>query len=131
MTTYNVRAVRWERGWELHIEGVGVTQSHGLGDAEGMVRDYLHLEYGQQVADSANIVIAPEVSDDLDKETADVRRRAEDLRRAGRELASASRILVRRLKRLGLTGTDIAKILDVSPQRVSQLLRDQPDRKAS
>ena len=38
MKTYQVRAKRWEHGWELHIEGVGVTQSRTLWDAEDMAR---------------------------------------------------------------------------------------------
>jgi hypothetical protein len=44
---YFVRAKRWEHGWELHIDDVGVTQSHELGDdAERMVRDYISLNTG-------------------------------------------------------------------------------------
>jgi hypothetical protein len=39
--TYQVRAVRWEHGWELHVEGVGVTQSGSLADAEAMARDLI------------------------------------------------------------------------------------------
>jgi hypothetical protein len=39
-----VKARAWESGWELHIEGVGVTQSEGVEDAEAMVRDYLELD---------------------------------------------------------------------------------------
>ena len=38
---YTVTAKRWEHGWELHIDGIGVTQSRLLSDAEAMVRDYL------------------------------------------------------------------------------------------
>ena len=41
MTTYQVRAVRWEHGWELHVEGIGVTQAGSLADAEEMVRDLI------------------------------------------------------------------------------------------
>jgi hypothetical protein len=44
MKTYKVRAKRWARGWELHIDGLGVTQSHSLRDAEGMARDYIALD---------------------------------------------------------------------------------------
>ena len=33
MSTYTVRAKRWKHGWELHIDGVGVTQSRNLADA--------------------------------------------------------------------------------------------------
>jgi hypothetical protein len=39
-----VTAKAWEGGWELHIEGVGVTQSAGVSDAEATVRDYLNLD---------------------------------------------------------------------------------------
>lgn len=42
--TYKVTAKAWEHGWELHIEGIGVTQSEGVEDAEAMVRDYLRLD---------------------------------------------------------------------------------------
>jgi hypothetical protein len=41
MSTYTVRAKRWKHGWELHVDGVGVTQSRNLDGAEQMVRDYI------------------------------------------------------------------------------------------
>lgn len=41
MRTYHVRAKRWEHGWELHIDGVGVTQSRTLQDAEELSRDLI------------------------------------------------------------------------------------------
>ncbi len=37
--------------------------------------------------------------------------------------AAQSRATARRLRQAGLSGRDIAKVLNVSPQRVSQLLR--------
>ena len=39
--TYEVLAKKWRRGWELHIAGVGVTQSRSLADAAKMARDYV------------------------------------------------------------------------------------------
>ncbi|MDP9241159.1 MAG: hypothetical protein M3O55_11090 [Actinomycetota bacterium] len=41
--TYSVRAQPWAHGWELYIEGVGVTLSATLADAERQVRDYISL----------------------------------------------------------------------------------------
>lgn len=38
---YVVRAKRWAEGWELYIDGLGVTQSRTLATAERQVRDYL------------------------------------------------------------------------------------------
>lgn len=59
MTTYTVIAKRWELGWELHIDGIGVTQSGTLGDAEAMARDYIALDKGI-AADSFGVEIVPE-----------------------------------------------------------------------
>lgn len=38
---YEVRAARWDGGWELHIDGVGVSQVLLLKDAHQQVCDYL------------------------------------------------------------------------------------------
>jgi hypothetical protein len=127
-TTYRVRACHWARGWELHIDGVGVTQSHSLADAEGMVRDYIALDLGIEPY-SFEVAITPEVGDGLDEEIVDVRRKIREAERAQAQAGEWSRALVRRLVARGLSGKDTAKILGISPQRVSQLLKassDQP-----
>lgn len=123
MTTFDVTAKRWTHGWELHIDGVGVTQSKGLGaSAERMVRDYLRLELGDKKAKAATIRITPHVDDATDREVAQVRHLADELAQRQAELAKRSRQLVERLLvRKRLTGVDVAAVLDVSPQRVSQL----------
>jgi hypothetical protein len=121
-TTYRVRAKRWVRGWELHIDGVGVTQSHSLRDAEMMVRDYIALDTGVP-ADSFDVVITPEIGGGLDDETRAARAAVADAENARREAAARSRAAARKLHQAGLSGRDIAAILGVSPQRVSQLLR--------
>lgn len=41
MTTYKVIARRWELGWELHIDGIGVTQVATLASARRVIRDYV------------------------------------------------------------------------------------------
>lgn len=41
MTHYEVKAVRWAHGWELHVKGVGVTQVDDLENAEQQVRDFI------------------------------------------------------------------------------------------
>jgi hypothetical protein len=121
-TTYKVRAKRWVRGWELHIDGVGVTQSHGLRDAEMMVRDYIALDKEIPV-DSFDVVITPEIGGGLDEETQAARAAVADAENARREAAVRSRAAAAKLRKAGLSGRDIAAVLGVSPQRVSQLLR--------
>jgi DNA-directed RNA polymerase specialized sigma subunit len=121
-TVYQVLARRWTRGWELHIDGVGVTQSHSLVDAEDMVRDYIVLAL-DVAPDSFEVAITPEVGDGLDEDVQTVRREIREAEEAQLRAAERSRFLVRRLIAKGLSGKDTAKVLGVSPQRVSQLLK--------
>jgi DNA-directed RNA polymerase specialized sigma subunit len=121
MSTYTVRAKRWVHGWELHIDGVGVTQSRSLGDAERMVRDYIetltdHDTSGDQV------VITPVVGGGLDEAMQAARDAVAAAERARRDAAARLRQVVREMKQAGLSGRDIAHLLQVSAQRVSQFL---------
>ena len=59
----------------------------------------------------------------LDAEIAAVRAAVDHAERAQRDAAARSRALALRLRDAGLTGADIAVVLRVSPQRVSQLMR--------
>ncbi|GLI02950.1 helix-turn-helix domain-containing protein [Phytohabitans aurantiacus] len=120
--TYEVRARHWAHGWELHIDGVGVTQSRSLADAEEMVRDYITLDLGVK-PHSFELIIRPEVGDGLDRDVADVRREIREAEEAQLKAAERSRALVRQLVARGLSGKDTARVLGISPQRVSQLLR--------
>ena len=116
--TYDVRAKRWE----LHIDEVGVTQSRSLWDAEMMARDLISRRLGL-AADSFEVVITPEIGGGLDERTREAREAVASADRAQRKAAAQSREAARQLQRAGLSGRDIAKVLDVSPQRVSQLLK--------
>lgn len=122
MRTYNVRAKRWEHGWELHIEGVGVTQSRTLWDAEEMARDLIARR--EDLPEGAfTVTITPEIGGGLDEESRAAREAVSAADRAQRQAAAQSRAAARRLRQAGLSGRDIAKVLNVSPQRVSQLLK--------
>ena len=55
MSTYTVRAKRWKHGWELHIDGIGVTQSRNIDGVEQMVRDYIETLTDHDTADDAVI----------------------------------------------------------------------------
>jgi hypothetical protein len=120
--TYNVRAKRWEHGWELHIDGVGVTQSRTLWDAEEMARDLI-ARREDLPQEAFTVTITPQIGGGLDEETRAAREAVSAANQAQRQAAAQSRAAARRLRQAGLSGRDIAKVLDVSPQRVSQLLR--------
>ena len=122
MTRYDVTARHWKHGWELYIEGVGVTQSRNLAEAETMVRDYVESLTGVDASD-AKVTISPEVGDGLDEEARAARESVAAADKATREAAARSRRVARDLRRAGLSGRDIAAVLQVSAQRVSQLLK--------
>jgi DNA-directed RNA polymerase specialized sigma24 family protein len=123
VSTYHVAAKRWGAYWELHIDGVGVTQSRTLLAAERIVRDYLALD-GHTNAATASIDIRPELDGDLAAEAEAARQAVRDVEAARKASAARSRVVARRLRRSGLSGADIAAVLGVSTQRVSQLVND-------
>jgi DNA-directed RNA polymerase specialized sigma24 family protein len=125
---YQVRAVRWARGWELHVAdvtgaAVGVTQVRRLSGAEAMVRDYLALDTGRD-PESFIVQITPEVPGGLSEEIAAIRAEQQAVAARQADLAAHARAVARRLQEAGLTGSEVGAVMGVSEQRVSQLLRD-------
>jgi hypothetical protein len=119
MSTYAVAARRWERGWELHVDGVGVTQARRLQHAEAMARDYIEIMTGETGFD---VEIHPEVGDGIDAEIAAAREATQAAADAQREAARQLRTAARHLIDRGLKGAEVGIVLGVSQQRVSQLL---------
>jgi hypothetical protein len=125
---YLVRAVRWARGWELHIADaagavVGVTQVRRLSGADAMVRDYLALDTGK-APETFDVQISPEVPGGLSEEIAAIRTEQQAMASRQADLAARARAVARRLKEAGLTGVEVGAVMGVSEQRASQLLRD-------
>jgi hypothetical protein len=117
--TYNVTAKRWKHGWELHIDGVGVTQSRTLDTAEQMVRDYIETLTDKDVSGD-KVVITPDLGE-LDRKVATVRELLAAADRQQQEARNSYRALAADLRAAGLSVSDTAAILGVSRGRVSQL----------
>lgn len=120
-TTYTVTAKRWEGGWELHIDGIGVTQSRTLANAAQQVSDYIAT-----LTDVApeRIRVLPDLSSGLlaeaDMARVDVRAAAEAQEAAARR----QREIARRLREEEhLSVSDTATVMNVSRGRVSQLTK--------
>jgi hypothetical protein len=124
VSTVNVTARRWARGWELHIADadgseIGVTQSRTLAGAEAIVRDYLELD---DRAAPDHVDIQPELDGDIGSRAAAARRKVREAAEVQVAAAEQSREVARQLKEAGLSGADVGAVLGVSAQRVSQLL---------
>jgi hypothetical protein len=121
-----VTARRWEHGWELHVSDARgplvVLPTRRLSAAERTVRDFV-VEHDGVSPRAVRVRITVTFDNELDAEIAAVRAAVDHAERAQREAAARSRALALRLRDAGLTGADIAVVLRVSPQRVSQLMR--------
>jgi CRP-like cAMP-binding protein len=121
MTLSTATAVRDGRWWLLTVDGLGATQSRTLRDApqavRGLVSSMLDIDAG-----SFEVAVAPAIDRTVLDRVASARRAVSEAARMQGDAAAESRAAARELEGLGLTGTDIASILEVSPQRVSQLL---------
>jgi len=122
VSTYTVHAKRAGRYWELHIDGVGVTQSRNLNkEADEMIRSYVAMSTGV-AEDAVDYTIVPKVGGSLDAEAAAARKAAKEAEDAVSRAAARNRKAARHLREAGLSGRDTAAVLGVTPQRVSQLL---------
>ena len=70
-----------------------------------------------------NVEILPKVGTALGKEVIAARKAVHELGERQRKVAALSRATAKDLAGAGLSGADIAVVLNVSPQRVSQLLK--------
>jgi len=116
---YTVTAKKWMYGWELHIDGIGVTQSKTLGTADQVVRDYIETLTDMDVSDS-RVVVIPELGD-LDKQIESVRQKVAEADRLTQEASAARHKLATDLRAAGLSVTDVGVVLGVSRGRVSQI----------
>ena len=118
-SAYTVRAVKWSGGWELHIDGEGVTQVRTLDKAVDQVRAYLGSLRDRDMSE-ATIAIEPDLGG-LEKAVREARAGAVAAAKAQIEAAAAQRSVVKALRDEGLSVTDAAAVLGVSRGRISQL----------
>lgn len=121
MTLYSATAVRDGRWWLLTVDGIGATQSRTLKDAPRAVRGLVSSMLDVDPA-TLDVEVVPAIDPVVLRHVASARRAVSDAAQKQAQAAAESRAAARDLAGLGLKGTDIATILEVSPQRVSQLL---------
>lgn len=122
MKTYHADASRGERYWLIHIPEINQwTQARNLGEVIPMARELIAvlLDMPTEAFDVEMALTLPaEVRKHLDRATEQRNTAA----RAQSEAANEYRAAARALKAQGITVRDIGKALNISHQRVQQLV---------
>jgi len=128
MNTYTARAQRDGRFWYIEIPELdGATQARNLGEIQEMAIDYIAT-----VLEVPETEIAVKVEIEL-PEAARVHLKAAETARSNEvaaraEAATQWRATVASLRTAGLTYREISTALNISHQRVAQLVKPQPTR---
>lgn len=126
MPTERVVAVKviakaWEHGWELHVEGVGVTQVRTLAGAAQQAADLIET-MTDTIIDPDELEFQIALPDGLAERAKAARRLVRDAEEINAKAAAESREVAKALREdAGLSVTDAAVVMGVSRGRISQL----------
>lgn len=116
-----VIAKAWEHGWELHVEGVGVTQVRTLAGAAQQAADLIET-MTDTVMDPDELEFQIALPDGLAERAKAARRLLRDAEEINAKAAAESREVAKALREdAGLSVTDAAVVMGVSRGRISQL----------
>lgn len=124
MKTYNINVVRDGKWWMVEIPEIdGLTQARRISEIEDMARSFIAVDTNTPISEVAVKIAKVKIGD-----LGDVAPRARKIvaERTAAEAAAATALedltaLVRALTIAQVPVRDSAALLDVSPQRVSQL----------
>ncbi len=120
MSAYTVQAVKWEHGWELHVQDVGVTQCRTLAAAAQQVRDFVATMLDID-ADDAEVHLSVAIGG-VEKDVELARKMTAEAIEKQHQAATESRRVARELRTAGLSVADTAAVMAISKGRVSQLI---------
>src|SRR5688500_965914 len=115
---YRVIARHVQGGWTLHVGQLGTTPTRSLATAEKDARAHIAAVTGQ---DDATVHIQPKLALHLGEIVQEARARGAELAELTTLVAAKSREAAEALRAAGLSNVDVAHVLGVSEQRVSQL----------
>lgn len=120
MSEYNVRAVKWAHGWELHVADVGVTQCRTLASAEAQVRDFVATMFDVDAGDA--VIHLTVAVGGLENDVEQARQMTAEAIERQHQAAAESRRVARELRRAGLSVADTAAVMEISKGRAAQLI---------
>jgi len=118
---FRVTARRVDAGWSMGVAELGVVTSRTLAAAERAVVAFVCEQLELEPVDVA-VVVQPKLDVALGAAVVDARAAMRVLAEQTVVTAARSREVASRLRDAGVAGVDIAALLGVSEQRVSQLL---------
>ena len=126
MHEFTIDVTRDGRWWMVRITAIdGVTQARRLADAESMAREYIALDQNLPLNDINVEMTSVRIEDPVNNELLETAREIKSLRlRASvleREATEKAHEFARQLTTGGVPVRDIAELLQISQQRVSQL----------
>jgi hypothetical protein len=116
--TYRAVARRGPSGWTLHVAEFGTVSTRSLATAERDAREHVLACTG---LDDAAVHVQPKLDLRLGELVQEARVKAAELAELTTTVAAKTREAAHELRAAGLSNTDIAHMLGVSDQRVSQL----------
>lgn len=129
MTTYKVEVERDGKWWMIHVPDIdGLTQARRLSEVEEMARSLIAISTDARLDDVAVDVVtirldSPHFAELLGRAES-IKDRRGQIRNLEESVMRDSREFAYYLNADGVPVRDIAELLGVSPQRVSQLLNE-------
>jgi predicted XRE-type DNA-binding protein len=126
MYEFKIEVTREGRWWMVHIPEIdGLTQARRLSEAETMAREYIALDrglpYDQIKVETASVRMTEPAFRELLEAARSIRTRRAHAQQLEQEALRDAQEFAHWLTTYGVPVRDIAELLDVSPQRVSQL----------
>jgi hypothetical protein len=130
MHEYKVEVVRDGRWWMIHVPEIGqLTQTRRLTEVMDMASSLIHISTDIPLSDITVNILGIIVGDhDVLSDAAYVRQARSAALGAEKEAIAALGGYVRQLTKAEIPVRDIAALVDVSPQRVSQLANEKSGR---
>jgi DNA-directed RNA polymerase specialized sigma subunit len=122
MKTYPATARREGRWWVVEVEGIGTTQGRSTTDAQRMATDLVAVMEDIPL-DEISVEIEFELPGELGDEVKRAKQETRAAEQAQRSAAEKIRQAVAHIISNGMSKQDAARILGVSPQRISQLVK--------
>lgn len=122
---YKVEVTRDGRWWMVHVPELDqLTQARRIGEVEEMARSLIAISTGTRVSDIAIDIVSVNVPavGDIASVANNVRQLRTRARDSEAEAAAATIKYSRQMADAGIPVRDIAQLLGISPQRVSQLV---------